>query len=185
MANNIRYDGPKGVSGGGGSIIKSIQRGEAFVTNVDLDIALSAIVLANSYVRMTGTQSDGIGDDADNVSPMLKITSTTNLNISRSATTGGIYVTWEVIEFEEDGFESIEVIDYILPKATINPNIAISAVDMNKSMVFATEKSADVGGIDTYNLGYQIISPTSLNIRTYKFGRFVNTTVTIYIVQLK
>lgn len=84
------------VGAGGGSPIKSIQRGRGNSSFALIDVTISAVVLAKSFIRTSFTT-----DDNNFLSSTTsRLTSTTNLELSRSTTGGSFTVDWEVIEYE-------------------------------------------------------------------------------------
>lgn len=93
---------------GGGSPIKSIQRGIATLTN-DHNVTISSINTSKAFIIATGygystSTSDIGGVNSSSVigseSLRARITSSTNINLTISSNTmATIYCAWEVVEF--------------------------------------------------------------------------------------
>ena len=83
----------------GGSAIKSVQRGQATWSGSTqlVNVTITAVVMAKSFVRMSFKTTSG---DYSGV-VTARLTTTTNLELSRGGNTSGTFtMDWEVIEYE-------------------------------------------------------------------------------------
>jgi len=88
-------------SGGGGSVIKSIQRGVTAVgsTDTSVNVTISAVTTSKAFVSFCGSQ---VYNGADNRQCFVNVnlTASTTLQISRGLSGSVNNVSWEVIEYE-------------------------------------------------------------------------------------
>jgi len=151
--------------GGGGSNIKSFQTGAAVITNLNtLDIAISAIDTSKSVIRIWVKPAGSNNTDYEAI--MAKITSSTQINLSRKTAYAGVnYIQWEVIEF--NNVKSKQSGDLTVPFGTAGTfqTTAISSVDVNKSLIFGSFKAiaGDTGIASALNI-FKISSATEVSI---------------------
>lgn len=169
---------------GGGVAIKSLQRGASgFGNNGALvnDIVISAVDLTKAIVVSKGNTWSGIGDKnlQDNAVTM-KLTSPTNLRITRQQNDASFTVSYEIVEFEgaiiQTGDEAISGTSGSLVR-----NVTIDAVDLEKTQVFFTFNTST-----TDHWFWARITLTSITNIQIVVTHFNNSTtnVTWYIVEI-
>lgn len=130
------------IDGPGGSNIKSIQRGTSVLTNggaSTLNVTISSVNLSKTIVKFTSLIISTSG--SLNSLCNAKVTTATNLLLTRNSTTGGdITVEWEIIEF--NNVKSIQTGNYTL--STMSGTVTITTVDTTKSsLYYSAYNSAD------------------------------------------
>lgn len=131
-----------GIPTGGGSNIKSMQRGFGQIAaNVVINnIPISAVDLTKAVVMIWQSAPTNLGPAYTLV--RAKLTSETNLEISRelTSTTASGSFNWQVVEF--NNAKSLQKGDY---QFTGNGTVTISAVDLNKTLLFVSATSTSDG----------------------------------------
>lgn len=150
---------------GGGSNVKSIQRGSAVMNmNVTgIDVALSAIDRNKSIVKITVSSNNTAGDNSVQTSVQAVLTASTLLTLTRTdATNDTVTIAWEVIEFNNvkskqvGFFTTTSGLDYV----------TIANINTQKSILFFSYKSvSSVSNISTSLLSGSINSSTTLMFR--------------------
>lgn len=125
--------------GGGGSNIKSIQRGTVTMNAVTKDITISAVDLSKSIVQLTVKSAGSAGADCITG----ELTSATNLKLASGTTgSGNSVVEWTVIEF--NNVKSLQ--SGTTTQTTTTPvTVTISSVDLTKSILFFTFNTTTFG----------------------------------------
>jgi len=129
-----------GLDGGGGSNIKSIQKGTLTLIAVDTNITISAIDLTKAIVVVRMYMTSNSKSSQCSVSGDLTTSTNLLLNVPEAYSQE---VEWEVIEFNnvkslQRGVVSID---------TTLTNTTISSVDVNKTMVIYSFTSNDTNNI--------------------------------------
>ena len=144
----------------GGSNIKSIQRGEVIigVGSNPSNITISSVDLTKSIVKVTYETIDGGANTPATLYPMAKLTTSTNLYIQKNTDSNQIRVYWEVVEFKNvKSLQSGEV------TISTNPtNVTISSVNMSKSILFTSFKSASTSTASEFYVGAKLSSATQV-----------------------
>lgn len=146
--------------------IKSIQHG---VTALDIDIKIinvpiSAVDMSKAVVFMSFKGSNitnGTG-----LFPVVRLTSSTNLNIERTTAANSITVSWFVVEFE--GVKSVQRGDYAL---STSGTITISAVNVSKAFLIISHKITT----STSNMGACVVAGNIENSTTIKIDSWLAT----------
>lgn len=82
---------------GGGSVIKSIQRGESILagsSGTTLNITIGAVDVDKTMVNVAGGSANELGNFT-----RARLIDSTTLRINKVATSGTSVTSWEVIEF--------------------------------------------------------------------------------------
>lgn len=86
------------LNSGGGSPIKSIQRGQATPSSYGrTDVAIAAVELSKSVILVSHS-AQTVSTTISNHMASARLTSSTNLRIQKIGT-NGLYFNWEVIEY--------------------------------------------------------------------------------------
>lgn len=135
-----------GLNDGGGSNIKSIQRGVNSCTSISQTVTISAIDVTKSIVNISYSCS---GNNAlRNLLPKVVITNSTTLTITFNISPGyEVYVSWEVIEF--NNVKNLQTGLVNMPNAT-PLTVNISAVNLAKSMLYFTNNSVSATSTANY-----------------------------------
>ena len=141
---------------GGGSNIKSIQRGEVTQVGSSTDVTISAVDLTKAVLYIT-TRANAITYAPDSAAVKGKITTATNLNFSTYSATPHVVISWVVVEYEN--VKSLQKGDVV----GIGPTVNISAVDITKSLIihsarvnYATNDSTAMITSSKFNSATQI-----------------------------
>ena len=119
----------------GGAVVKSVQRGEFLMdNNLVEDIIISEVDLNSSIVKIT-TAYPILVSGNDEIVAMAELLNSTTLRLERGTVDGALYVSWEVVEF--NNVKSLQKGTELL-RNNDNESIVISSVDLNKSIVFAS-----------------------------------------------
>lgn len=127
--------------GGGGSNIKSIQRGEyTFPYNQNTaNITVSGVDLTKSIIKLSYRVANNEMTARD-IAIKGKLTTQTNIELKRgvasTTTTFNVYVYWEVIEF--NNVKSLQEGDYQMVSSGSVETTTISPVNLDKSVIFFT-----------------------------------------------
>lgn len=126
---------------GGGSNVKSIQRGFVATSNQSsINITIDVIDETKSIVRIFFKPSAANNTEYDLF--MAKITSSTNINLSRKTAYAVAYdVYWEVVEFKNA--KSKQSGDLSVNGGYGFVAQSISSVDQQKSMIFVSAKAVN------------------------------------------
>lgn len=83
----------------GASKIKSIQRGITTVSssNTSATSTVTAVVTGKAELRMLGASTSSGGTEAPEV--RVTLTNSTTITVNRTATTSGVTVSWELVEW--------------------------------------------------------------------------------------
>ena len=88
--------------GGGGSNIKSIQRGTLTLTTTSADVTISEISENSSIVKIYNKpKTNKVDIQARNACIKTKITSSTNINFAKNTSGNDVDIFWEAIEFKK------------------------------------------------------------------------------------
>lgn len=107
-----------------------VQRGSTAV-GTSTDVTLSTIVVANAVAQMAaahscgfalGSNSDSTGDGT-NANTLAAITSATNVNLSRTGTTGTNTVNWQVMEADPTAVSNILINDTPTTSSTTSDSL--------------------------------------------------------------
>jgi hypothetical protein len=123
---------------GGGSNIKSSQRGELTLgaLTTTTDVTISTVDLTKSIVKISVQSPNNV--NLNQWTCYATLTSPTNLQFvipTASGTTG--LVSWEVIEF--NNVKSLQ--SGLTSMTSLTMNVTISAVNLNKSILFFSNNS--------------------------------------------
>lgn len=146
--------------GAGGSNVKSIQRGEYSVQTNDttINISISEVDLDCAIARFMGVTNGYGSPDKDLFT--AKLTSPTNLRLTRGGSGYTATVAWEIVEFN-----NVKSVQRGSITASSTLNISIGAVDIAKSLVifdaYTTGTSASLFGESTR----QVVLTSSTNLR--------------------
>lgn len=161
-----------GLNSGGGSSVKSIQRGTYAFLGTTKDITINSVDINKSIVKITFTGDAG---NPANYSLVLgKLTSSTILNLSSVIASGTFNVSWEVIEF--DNIKSLQKGE-VIQTDTVATQPTISPVNVGKSFIVSSFKSSNstnnivVAGLSEYSI---------INNTTISFLNRVTGTKTFY-----
>ncbi len=152
-----------GLNGGGGSNIKSIQRGSHVLYNViGQTITIGEVDLTKSIVKIT-VHADTISYAGPvNRAVKAKLISSTGLNFSvNSAAPVNTYIEWEVIEF--NNVKSIQKGDVAL-SANALKSVTVSPIETSKSVLFISHTSSTTDGVG-YLVSGKVTSPTNIDLR--------------------
>lgn len=127
-------------AGGGGAVIKSIQRGRFSGSG---NLTISAVDLDNSIV-IAYMEPNSL-PDADDFFAKVRLTAPTTLNFSRVGNLGAMAVSWQVIEFDSAVVESVQSGETAVTGSIETP-VVISAIDPLKSFLVMTFETADNSG---------------------------------------
>lgn len=171
--------------GGGGSNIKSIQRGVANMMNgvfTDINrvnVAISAIDINKSIILLSFH-----GEDATsaNSSIMAEILSATEIlfSTSQKPSYGGLF-SWQVIEF--NNVKSIQRGTSVIPTDVSTENITINPINLSKSFIYNTDRGTNPG---YYFAGYNvraILSESSVSL--YKVSSSAQKTSHWQVIEFK
>lgn len=154
----------KGNSAGGGANIKSVQRGVVTITGTVANATIVAVDMSQSFVKVNVR-----GDNLDNGGGLVsaKMTSPTNIEFRCFDSGEQPIMDWEVIEYE--GIKGVQRGSYVADNAgadTIH-DVAITAVDMDKTFVVHSFRWNNVGSAS--NVGYwYTFSSTLLDATTLR-----------------
>lgn len=144
---------------GGGSNVKSIQRGVTTFSAITTNATIASIDLTKSIVKISFVPLNSNGQFGI---VKAKLTSSTNLELKQIAFTQATVVYWEVIEF--NNVKSLQT-GMISLTATTN-TVTIAAVNTSKCIVFCSWDSNDVSGanIKQGHCSYGLTSSTVLTV---------------------
>jgi len=147
------------VSGdGGGSNIKSIQRGTFTMTATSNTITISSIDITKSVVMVTITGATSAAYDASSSTKGV-LTNPTTLTLTRQDTTYGIVVTWVVVEFN-----NVKSLQTGIKYMSANTTVTISSVNVSKSLVFDSSDNNNTGvRSQIIDSRCDLINPTTLS----------------------
>lgn len=137
--------------GGGGGVIKSIQRGIAKLDSVSsIDVTINEVDTTSSIVVIKGLTSFYGGNYRifETIHSIELIDSTT-IRIQRGSVDGDCDVVWEVIEF--DNVKSLQKGTVSGLTVGVDNDITINSVDVNKTMVFTSFRNS-LGTSNSYEL---------------------------------
>jgi len=159
--------------GGGGSNIKSVQRGKSTLAFgvVALNVVISTVDINKSIVKIYRKPTSSTAISAAGAMVKAKITTSVNLELSRIDDIYNGYdvdVYWEVVEF--NNVKSLQKGDYVLTNPTTLENIAINAINMSKSIIFAswTTISTSTAMIPVLDIAY-INTSTQVSVMSSGF----------------
>ncbi|GIO63585.1 hypothetical protein [Paenibacillus cineris] len=147
-------------SSGGGVIVKSVQNGAVSLTSTSQNITIGNVDKSKSIV-LVNVVYDVNASPQDNL-VAAKLVSNTTLNLSRYTSTVTITVYWQVVEFES--VKSLQTGDSTFTATTEN-TVAISPVNMSKSLIICTMKMwTSNTSIQNFSLVYRFKSSTSIGL---------------------
>lgn len=158
---------------GGGSNIKSIQKGKVFYKSVNtLNIPISTVDLSKSIALIEYDPGNGNGRSVNLIAAELVNSTTLNLSSQSAYSTagGGIPIVWNVIEFNNVKSKQSGI---AIMNTELTLTQSISSINPDKSLILATSKSSS--GADTYygdNPLVEIISSTQIKL-TRSFSNYV------------
>lgn len=168
-----------GIGGGGGSNIKSIQRGTAtfdYTSGTLLNISISSINPNKSIVRITYNRNSENGAQPAFFDIACKIVDATNIQLIRqsvgNSSVTDIIVNWEVIEFNNVKSKQTGVVNGM--SSNSNTDVEITSINTNKSLLLFNHTH------NTDNIGYS-------SLANYIFIRgsiYNSTTLRFYILAL-
>lgn len=128
------------INAAGGSGILSIQNFQVTITatNGTVNQAISTVNQANTIVNVVTIQQNGFVDTGGDILTMVKLTSSTNVELTRLDTEGGLIVSIQVIEFYN--LKSLQQNETTATNGSTT-NVAITEVNLNKTMLFSSRKS--------------------------------------------
>ncbi len=113
----------------------TIQSGSMSITGTSLSVSLSAVVLAKSFVQFAHDYDQTTDFDSGFVRAMLD--STTNLEFTRGASLGTLNGHYFIVEDTGSNWDVQRVL--ALSMNQTSADIAITSVDMAKTMIFASQ----------------------------------------------
>lgn len=116
---------------GGGSNIKSIQRGSSVVSAISTDVTISAVDLTKAVVTLSFKSPIG-GTYASKGLIRGGLTSATNLNLSISDSANFPTVDWVIVEF--NNVKSLQSGNKVT--SVVSDSVTISTVNMAKAILF-------------------------------------------------
>jgi len=146
------------VFGSGGNNIKSIQRGVVTlpVGTLLTNVTISTIKSSDSVVIISSRASGN--DGANELCIKAKITSSTNLELSRyGSTVDAVSISWQVIEFTN--IKSLQKGDYTFASQG-EVTTTISPINTSKSIILFSFKTAYNGSGSGYCVGKILDSTT-------------------------
>lgn len=146
--------------GGGGSNIKSVQRGSVVMTTATKDIPISAVDMNNAIVLLNFASKLGGGSVVKPLCQKGQLTSSTNLQITATDYSSNVTVYWQVVEF--NNVKSVQ--RGILAMQNVNKDVTISSINVDKSLIYATNDTSIASSDMNYALsgGYAILNSTTL-----------------------
>lgn len=125
------------VSGGGGAVIKSVQRGSATLVNGNYTpVVINAVDMSSSIVLISFSADPGVSTDRPSYTVCTaRLESATLLTISRRGSSPQrILVSWQVIEYES----GVYVQRGTILDSGVSFSTSISPVDVSKSYTVHT-----------------------------------------------
>ena len=164
--------------GGGGSNIKSIQRGTTTLSAVTTNVAITAVDLTKAIVKISYYSPDGANTHA-NANMTAEITTTTNLAFVLNTYNSSYppVVTWEIIEFIQ--VKSLQ--HGIYTNNTTPMIITITAVNVAKSILFTSFNTADAG-VGMYGVYHRAELTNSTTI-THTHIQLATMSISYYVVE--
>lgn len=157
---SLRYNSTTGnfilVNKGGGSVIKSIQRGYVNSTTTTENITISAVNVNKCIVRICSEGSGTLTTQMPSNLATIKLTSSTNVQILRTGTERNTFY-WEVIEF--NNVKSKQTGTY-----AGNGLISISAVNSLKSLLYVSSKTSSTTSFNAAIFAYDFADYTHISI---------------------
>ena len=162
--------------GGGGSNVKSVQRGSILMDATTKNITISSVDLQKSVVIVNTVSAEST---IDKILVSGSITSATNLRLTIGAISTTTYVYWQVIEF--NNVKTLQTGTTTLTSATTTVNI--SNVNMTKSIIFSSFKSTNA---QTASLGNQTAYIDSTTTIVLKDANYITGKSAIwYVIEFK
>jgi len=148
-----------------------VQHGTTTADSSDINITISSVTLANSFVLC-----DGYWNDATFTRSVEKVnaalTSPTNLNIERGASISGQRAVYQVVQIDNASVQT-DVKNFTL----VTDTVTITSVDTSKTFVFtgATDDTGNnVRKIDDWGVSVDLTASDTLTFRHYNNGRSYN-----------
>jgi hypothetical protein len=157
-----------GLNGGGGSNIKSIQRGTITTNdNPTTLINISAVDINKSIIVI----NQRFQSDAINRSKRALFVSPTQINLTQnvSGSSAATIVDWEVIEF--NNVKNVQTGTFAMTGAS--SNVTITSVNLAKSLLYVTQSTDGTGGLV---LLASVTLSTATNLSFTRNGSYANTT---------
>lgn len=154
---------------GGGSNIKSIQRGSTNVVGSSVNVTISAIDITKAIARVqfsgTGGNSNGYEQNVT-----IKIVNSTTIQITPSVSSSVTKtVHWEVIEL--NNVKSLQQGMASVSTTAVSTTVSISSVDLSKSMIFYSfSTDAGAAGSQTMVLDVSFTNSTTITISYGGYG---------------
>jgi hypothetical protein len=149
----------------------TVQRGLATMSNSGstpqtLDVGITAVNLAQSFVLITQRVNDTTDNKDEDWTVRAKLTSTTNLRLTREAINGlSEPVAWQVVQISSASVQSGST---TINAGSVSTTAGITAVDTTKSfVVFSRSGGSGVGGDESL---YQVTGVLT-NTTTLTFSR--------------
>jgi hypothetical protein len=141
----------------------AVQRGKASLLSTDLtvNVPVNAVNIAQSFVLIS-VATGASGQNADEEwTVMARLTSGTNIELSRNQSGSVIDVYWQVVEMSGASVQSGTL---TIPAGDSSATAVISSIDLTKSFLLVNPKaSAAVNGVESeYTVRGRISSPTQL-----------------------
>lgn len=141
---------------GGGSNIKSIQRGNTVVTALTGDITISTVDLNKSIIKLRPDGGSTSASPGTNFTWSVVFLNANTIRITRTANSSHTTVYWEVIEY-------INVKSKQTGSRTGSGTVAVSSINPNKSILEISWNSTNAD-YTALNSGYEITNATTLTI---------------------
>ena len=130
------------VVGGGGAVIKSVQRGSATIVagQISAVVTVSQIDVSKSFIKIYLNASQVGTEYMYNVTPLAEITDSVTLTFSRvsgSVASPSVNIYWELVEFDL----GVSIQRGMASTSNDTLDVTISTIDPSKSMVFFSMKS--------------------------------------------
>ncbi len=150
-----------------GAVIKSVQRGNAGMSDGPIRITIASVDLSKSFVKVSSTGYPGYSPVLAFIKGVLE--NSTTIVFTRETYDASKYVSfsWEVVEFAD----GVSVQSGVFFTSVSNPSITVSPVDLMKSFIIFSFSST--GGVDSQpvvrlasatNIAISRPSPSSLYI---------------------
>lgn len=151
-------------AGGGGAVIKSVQRGSAGILagQTSTVVTVSQVDVSKSFIKIYSSATQVGTEYMNSVLPLAEITNSTTLTFSRSTgsvASQNVTVFWELVEFAS----GVSIQSGIANTSNAVLDVTISTIDPSKSMVFFSMKSGS--GSQNITSAHVCLITNSNNVR--------------------
>lgn len=149
-------------AGGGGAVIKSVQRGATAILagQTSSVVTVSQVDVSKSFIKIYSSASPVGTEYMYSVMPMADITNSTTLTFSRSSgavASQNVNVYWEVVEFES----GVSVQKGAASTSNISFDVTISPIDTSRSfLVFSASSTSSSQNLSSAHAALIVNSST-------------------------